>query len=311
MISEVVAAVAGAGAAAVLFAGSAALQQSAGRVADGTPAPGGVRAALATRRWWAGWLLNVGGFALQAWALRRASVEVVQPVVSLQVVVALLLAARQLRRRPTVPAIVAALALCAGAFVLVGVVGPRPPLSAAADARLPLLLGAVALGAVALAGVGLAALARDPRPGRGPLLLALATGLCCASTAVLLDVVADAYDPAAPPALLLGWPAYALLVSVVASTLVGQRALAAGHLPWTIATLTVVTPLASLAIARLAAQDAPTTAAQAAGIGGASALMLLGALGLARSDAPPRAADVSTLARRIPRADPAHALVDP
>lgn len=290
MITQVLAAVLGAAAAAVLFAGSAALQQSAAR-----PDPA-LRAVLTTRRWWLGWGLNLAGFALQAWALRRASVEVVQPVVSLQVVVALLLAARRLRRRPSTVALAAAAMLCAGAFGLVAVVGPRPSLSAA-DPRLPVLLAVVALGAMALGVVGsglpapgrwapLARRARAARPGRRPITLAVATGLCCASTAVLLDVVADAFDPARPPALLLTWPVYALLASVVASTLLGQRALAAGHLPWTVATLTVVTPLASLLVARLAAQAAPETIGQAAGIGGAAALMLLGAVGIARGDAP-------------------------
>lgn len=282
-------------AAAAVFATSAGLQRSAGRDhADlASRGLGGLPALLGRSarrpRWWLGWAANLLGFALQAAALRLASVEIVQPLVALQVVVALAVVAWQRRRPPGTAGLLGAVGVCGGAAMLVilaGRLGVVPASVAVAPARLPAVLAG--------AGVLVAAVVASSRwvgPGRRGLLLGAAAGVCCASSAVLLDVVVDL--AAAPLAgahalagLLLGdWRVYALLGSVVASTLVGQAALAAGRLPATLAMLTAVNPAASIALSAAAAGVLPLTPPRLVGAVVAALCMLAGALLVARAGA--------------------------
>ncbi|GAA4122844.1 hypothetical protein GCM10022215_29030 [Nocardioides fonticola] len=274
--------------AAVVFAGAAALQRSAARVhvdlaergLAGLPVLLG--RLLRRPRWWWGWAATVTGFALQAAALRLASVGVVQPVVALQVVVALLALAWRHRRPPAWSGLLGCLALASGAgavlALVAGLVEPPPT-------HLGLALGiAFALVVLAVAGAR-----RLPGTARGPLLGAT-TGVCCGVTAVLLDAVVD--RAAAAPDLLTAaswllhdWRPAALVGAVLLSTLVGQAALATGRLPATLAVLTAVNPAASIAISAAAAGVLPGTPTQVLGIVGAAAAMLVGAALVARAAA--------------------------
>lgn len=282
--------------AATAFAGAAALQRSAG-AAHADLATRGLRGLpmllgrVARRpRWWWGWAGTVAGFALQAAALRLASVGVVQPLVALQVVVALGVVAWRRGRPPAWSGLLGCLVLCGGAgavlSLLAGTTLPPP-------AHLPTALaGALVVVVGAVAGAS-----RLPQPARGPV-LGVAAGVCCGVTAVLLDAVVDRF--AAPGDLVAGivallddWRSAALAAGVVISTLVGQAALSAGRLPTTLAVVTAVNPAASIVVSACGAGMLPGTPEDAAGLALAVVAMLAGAALVARVAGAPTEETVS------------------
>jgi hypothetical protein len=112
---------------------------------------------------------------------------------------------------------------------------------------------------------------------------AIAAGLCFAVSAALMKLTVDS-------ALRDGvgvafqWPAYLLLVSTVLGLVIGQDALAVGHLSTTVAGTAITNPVASTVIGIYAFRErVPMTAGELAGLVCAGLLIVGGVIGMARS----------------------------
>jgi hypothetical protein len=268
--------------AAWLFASSAFLQQRAAqRVRDGASlrdprvALGLARQLLRSRTWVAGWVTNVAGCTTQAAALRVGSVSTVQPLLSTQLVFALLLSSADQRRWPRPRDWLAVLAVCAGLVLLLTGVGT----SLGGDPR----RGTAALVAGCIVAViAVLLLASRVVGGRsGSLLLAVAAGLCHAMNAVFMKLIVANVGVAAA---LADWPPYAFVASTAFGFLLGQLAFASGPLPSAIAAMSVTNPVAGF-VAGLVAFDAPAPAGLRAltTIGVAAVLVIAGIVGLANA----------------------------
>ncbi|MFT4084757.1 MAG: DMT family transporter [Nocardioides sp.] len=276
--------------AALAFAVSAFLQQNASRRLDGAPGaalankglPGAVRLfrrLVRSPRWFAGWLVNLGGFGLQAAALRLGSVAAVQPLMTTQLLFAMPLASWEQKRRPTWPDLLAGAAICAGIALFMTVDGAAP-LTGAADRGRVLL--AVAAGA---AGIGLlVSVSRGRPPTVAAVLLACAAGICFALSAVFMKLTADSLLDHGVRATAVDWVGYALAGSTGLGLVLGQTAYAAGPLPWALAAMNIVNPVASYLAGALAFDaSVPSTPGALAGVVGAGALLVIGVVGLVRS----------------------------
>jgi drug/metabolite transporter (DMT)-like permease len=276
--------------AAFAFALSAFLQQAASRALAGHPGtelagkglPGAVRLfrrLLRSRRWFVGWLVNLGGFFLQAAALRLGSVAAVQPLMTTQLLFAIPLASWEGRSRPSLSDALSGLAICGGITLFMFVDGAAP-LSGRADRGRVVLATVAALGGVAL----LVFSSRGRAPAVSAVLLACAAGICFALTAVFMKLTADELLDRGIAATATDWVGYALAGSTALGLVLGQTAYAAGPLPWALAAMNIVNPVASYAAGVLAFETPlPTTPGALAGIAGTGALLVVGVIGLVRS----------------------------
>lgn len=280
--------------AAFLFAGSAALQRRAALVvtAERSPpraAPRGLSLALPLlpliRRlvrkplWLIGWLTNLFGFLCQAVALHFGSVALVQPLLVTQLLFALPMASASTRRWPPSRDWLAGLAICGGVALLLSVEGATP-LDGDPD-RSRLILACLAAAAVVAA---LVLLAERRRSLQHSVLIALAAGLCYATSAALMKLTTADLLYRGVAATALDWPGYALAVSTLCGLLLGQEAYASGSLPAAIAAMSISNPAASYAVGLLAFHAAiPIEPSVLAAVSGAGLLLFAGAFGLAHS----------------------------
>lgn len=230
-------------AAALLFAISAALQQSVARTASlAAPARGPARwlPALALLRrlagdrlWLAGWVANVGGFVLHAVALHLGSIGVVQALMTLQLLFALPLARLRHRARRTRPRDWVGTGLVSSG--LVTLIASGVPASHPRDADLPLaaVVAVVAIGTL----LGLARLAGRRAQLRSAL-VAIAAGCCFCCTAVQVVVITATLPH-------LGWAIVGLALSTGTGGLLVQDAFASGSLPTALTSMTVTDPVLS------------------------------------------------------------------
>ncbi len=279
--------------AAFLFALSAYVQQRASRRLPGDAAGHaagsagrglGASVALTVRlvrspAWLLGWVVNLGGFLVQAAALRLGSVAMVQPLMPAQLLFAMPLAAWQARRWPTTLDWFSALAIAAGVGVLLVHDGAAPLAGGADRSR----IGLVAV-AAAVAVLALVTTARGRSPRWAAVSIACAAGACFAMSAVFMKLSADRLFEDGMRALVTDWPAYCLVVTTSLGLVLGQAAFAAGPLPWAVAAMNIVNPAVGYAVGVVAFHADPVDDAAAWRVVAlAAALLVAGVIGLVTS----------------------------
>ena len=281
--------------AALLFAGSASLQQHAAqrerrrggvvvdRPAGRTAIVVGLvvlfRRLLREPLWLAGWGTNLIGFGAQALALYFGSVALVQPLLVTQLMFALPMAAAWQRRWPDPLDWLSAALICGGLAVFLAVGGVAPVADEADRVKLALgcLAAAAAVAVIVLASVGLPPLVRAT-------MLAVAAGLCFAVTAAMIKLTADDLITRGVAATARDWPGYALALSTITGLLLEQGAFAVGSLPSAVAAMSITNPVASYLLGVFAfGVVPPQSPGSLAGLAGAGALISAGTIGLARS----------------------------
>lgn len=200
-------------------------------------APGLLGRLVQRRRWLAGTALAAGGWPLQAFALTRAPLTVVQPALAVGLVVPLAVGAARLgepaRRRDVAGVVAVAL----GVSLVVAAAPPRTA-ETTSPLRLSLTLGIVVVAVV----FSLAATRR--RSGRGTALV-VAAGLAYAFASLTTKLLADAFGRRAW-AQLAGWGAVTAAAGAT-GTLAEMGALqvrAAGGVASTVFALETVVPVA-------------------------------------------------------------------
>jgi drug/metabolite transporter (DMT)-like permease len=280
--------------AAFLFACAAAIQQQATRAAtspstDRETGRGALSARLPillavrdlTRSplWLTGWGTNLAGFCIQAAALHRGSVALVQPLLVTQLLFTLPLVSMRDRRWPQSREWFAGASVCAGVVVFLSVRGGIPS-GGSADRPRILLAAASAVTLVAM----LVVVAADRKPPVRAAGIAIAAGLCFALSAVFIKLTATDLLHRGVGATATDWPGYALAASTALGLLLEQEAFASGPLPVTMTAMTITNPVASYLIGVLAFHVAPpTTPAALAAIAGSAVLLTLGTVILAHS----------------------------
>lgn len=209
--------------------------------------------------------VNAIGGILQIVALHLGSLAVVQPLIVLNLLFAVVIAAVTIRHRPPDATMLGGAVCCAagvGSFLAIARPGGGVAGTVETGAALPLGAGLAAALAVCLTG------ARWGPARTRPLWLALACGADFGVNAFLLKVV--------PDTLRLGfsepwrqWPLYMLAVVAPAGFILNQNAFQAGTLiAPVLAVITTVDPLVSMALGRLLlnetiASSGPDIAAEA------------------------------------------------
>jgi drug/metabolite transporter (DMT)-like permease len=271
---------------AFLFALGTVLQQRAGMDAPVSSAKSGLLVRMAGRPvWLAGIASDAVGFVVQAAALRRGQLAVVQPLLVLSVVFALPLGAwlsdQRIDRRELVAAVVVMAAL-------VGFLAIANPSGGRSEA--PLSKWLVAGIACAAACVPLSLLARLGPAARRAALLGAAAGILFALSAALTKAVVDELRVGIVH--VLGtWELYALAGVGYVSMTLNQLALNTGALAPTIASSTALDPIVSVALGlTLFEEHLHASTPRAAGAFAALAAALLGMVALARAEVPERVA---------------------
>jgi multisubunit Na+/H+ antiporter MnhG subunit len=310
--------------AALLFAASAAMQQHGVRLTEPPPAPSRVSGPVAAvpvvriarrlvrSRWWlAGTAANIAGTGVQAVALHLGSVAVVQTVLVTQLLFALPLGAAWDRQRPRTIDWLASLAICGGLALFFAVRGAAPTggtadrwrlviAAASAAAVVALLLAAAARRSPLMTGVpaegGEGAPVGGGSAGRGSAgvathrallhaaLVAVAAGICFATSAVFIKVTLADLLNRGLVATATDWVGYGLAVAAVSGFIIDQEAYASGSLTAALAGTTITEPVASYLLTVLVFRTGfPHTALSLSALLGAAALIATGVVGLAHS----------------------------
>jgi hypothetical protein len=295
--------------AAVLYGTGAALQQhQAAAAPDRAAGRPGLLLLLMRRPWWLlGIVAEFGGFATHAFALRSGPLTVVQMLLASSLVFSVGTVHLRAGRwpSPAVWAAVAAVVAGIGSFVSL----TAPALAHSHEQPSGVALAALCLGGFALpfAAAGLASHGRR-RAG----LLAVGAGLADASVAVVTLAFTHTLSHGLG-GMLTTWPAYALAIGGPCSLLLTQTAYQAGFPMISLPVITVVSPMASLAVgAGLLGETTRLNALSGVGVGLAVLVTTIGLVTLARTASVPSAARparevaAGDLARRGPAdGDPA------
>jgi hypothetical protein len=284
--------------AALLFAVSATLQQTAARSANPRSTVAATEGAVATTRWdwlpvlgllrplfrdprWlAGWAVNLAGFGLHATALHLGSIVVVQSLLVAQLLFALPMAAFRDRHWPLLRDWFGTAAVCTGLVVLL-IVRHGVPQTTARRGQTPYLVAVAALLVVLL----VAAARFDRRHAQlRSALVAAGAGVCFSLTAVFVVLVTDDLSRSGPFGALTDWPLYCVAASTVCGGLLVQDAFASGSLPTALTTMTIADPLASF-VAGVVLFDVarPSGPVAAVGLPAAGLLLATGVILLAFS----------------------------
>lgn len=225
---------------AALFGLASAAQHHEARAVEASARPSLLLILARRPLWLVGAVAEVGAAALQALALTRGSVTLVQSLLVAGLPLAVLLSAalgdRHLHRRE-----VAGVALCAAGLALLA-----PALSKATEGGAPTrTAGLLAGGCVAVAVVLLVLLRSRPR--WGGVFAGAAAGATIGGGAVLLSVALSRLED--PGALLGSIALYGAVVVGALGLLLSQVAFQTGDLGAPLATLTVVEPVVAVALA--------------------------------------------------------------
>lgn len=238
-----------------------------------------IKKLVRTPLWFFGWLTNICGYLTQGAALHFGSVALVQPLIATQLLFILPLGSMWNRCWPLRRDWLSMMAIVGGIAVFLAVRGTAP-LSGAADRPRVLLAGLIIL---VVAGLMVAA-ATGRRPSIHATLLAVASGLVSAMSAVLMKLTAEDLVDRGVIATARDWPGYALALTTLCGLLLGQEAFASGSLAAAVSAASITNPIASYLIGVLAFHVAPPTGPAAlAAVAGAGLLLVVGTLGLAQS----------------------------
>jgi drug/metabolite transporter (DMT)-like permease len=232
-------------ASAAFFALASVLQQRAVLLEPSGPAvdPRVLLRVLRRPLWLAGGLADLAGLGLQALALAKGPLAVVQPLLVSGLVLAVPLGAALDRRRPGRRdlAAVGLAALGLSVFLVTADLGAgiSDP-SVRAWGWIAATVGPVVLGCLALA--------RRSGGGRRATYLGLATGALYGVTAALLKTTADHLGAGHPLAVLADWHLWALVVLGCAGLALNQNAFQGGPLAAPLTALTLTEPAVGVAV---------------------------------------------------------------
>ena len=279
--------------AAMLYGTGAALQQhQAASAPDASAGRPSLLLLLARRPWWLlGIVGELGGFATHAVALRSGPLTIVQMLMASSLIFSVATVRVWSGRRLGALTWAACLAVVAGIGAFVALTSP----GLSGGHRLPQHAGlaaiCLAIAAAPFVVTGLAAAGR-----RRAILLAVGAGLADAGIAVTTMAFTHALGHGLG-GIATSWATYALMLGGPCSLLLTQTAYQAGRPMITLPVVTVVTPMASLAVGTgLLGETTRLSVATAAAVAGA---VLLTATGL------------TVLARRAAHQDPAAASPEP
>jgi hypothetical protein len=238
---------------------------------------------MRARLWLLGWSVNLVAFVTQAAALHFGSIAVVQALLVTQLMFAIVLATVGTGVSVNTRDLLGAGLVSGGLAVLLSVRGAAPGTGAPDRPRILLAFVAVAVAVFFL--VSAASRWDDARGVAGrSALLGIASGLCFASTAVLLKLTTADLVHRGVAATAVDWPGYALAVSTAVGLLLGQHAFAAGPLSAALTSMNMTNPVVSYLFAVLAFHaPVPTSPDVLAAIAGSCALLAGGVTILAHS----------------------------
>lgn len=193
--------------------------------------------------WTAGIAADAVAFVLQAAALGRGPLTLVQPLLTVGLLFALVLAALWDRRRPSGREMLAALALIGGLGLLVAFGSPSLGHPIVSFHRWILAGGFVGAGVVVLVGA-----AQRAGPRAKPALLAVAAAMTFAASDALIKSTVFVLGTRGIVEVLDGWYLYALIGVALLGMLLVQSAFQAGRLELSLPALTAVEPIASSSV---------------------------------------------------------------
>ena len=175
--------------------------------------------------WLAGLALDVGGFALEAFAFSRAPATLIAPVMAIDMIVFVVLGSWLFRERLSRLGVLGIAVICAGVAVLAAVFsGKHEPGANASNAQLLFFLG----GAVVVCGAAALGGRRAIAAGRGALAaggFAVASGITYGLATMATRQVGRAFDPGSPWQLLATPTPYVLAGCSLLAITVMQRGL--------------------------------------------------------------------------------------
>jgi hypothetical protein len=266
--------------AAVLYGTGAALQQhQAAAAPDQTAGRPGLLLLLMRRPWWLlGIVGEFGGFATHAIALRSGPLTVVQMLLASSLVFSVGTVHLRSGRWPSAATWAAVIAVVAGIGSFVSLTSTS--LAASQDQPQHAALAALCLGGIALPFAALGLLSKGRRRA---LLLAAGAGLADTCIAVVTMTFTHTLGHGLD-GVLTSWPTYALMIGGPCSLLLTQTAYQAGCPMISLPVITVVTPMASLAVGLgLLGETTRLTALSGAGVGLAVLVTGAGLVALART----------------------------
>jgi len=266
--------------AAVLYGTGAALQQHQAATAPaGTAGRPSLLLLLIRRPWWLlGIVGELGGFATHAIALKSGPLTVVQMLLASSLVFSVGTVHLRSGRWPSAATWAAVVAVVAGIGTFVCLTAPALGQSQGLPQHAG--LAAIGLGVIALPFAAAGLLSRGRRRA---LLLAVGAGLADTCIAVVTMAFTHSLGHGLG-GMLTSWPTYALAIGGPVSLLLTQTAYQAGCPMISLPVITVVTPMASLAVGvGLLGETTHLTALSGAGVGLAVLVTAAGLISLART----------------------------
>ncbi len=197
--------------------------------------------------WFGGLLCDVGGLALQVYALHIGPLAVVQPLMISALVMSLVVnhwvAGTRVRKREVGAGLMLVAAL-AGFLLASGAVSPSNIGPSVQPDHWPATVAGVLAVVLSLICV---LIARRLPHGRGTALIGVAVGITYAGTAALIKSITNIYDHGMM-AVLSSWQLYAFAAAGVAGLLLSQLAFQSGPLTASLPAIATVDPLLSVVL---------------------------------------------------------------
>lgn len=229
--------------------------------------------------WLLGLACEIGGFALHAAALSQGSLVLVQPLLTLDLVFTLAIAAAWSHRRLSARDWAAVACTIFGVSAFLVAAAPTEQSTATSDATGWLLCVASVVPVAAVAAVW----AMRSRGVKRAALLAVAGGVANGFMAVLTKAFADKFDDGVG-ATFSSWQPYALVPAGILATLLIQSAYQSGHPTVVLPTMNVVDPLVSTLIgATLFGETIASGGGRTVAVAASVAVMLTGLIALGRN----------------------------
>ena len=256
------------------------LQQKGTMEAPDAGSAGFVSAILHKPVWLAGGACQLGCWVCQGIALTKGPLSLVQPIISLQIVIALPLGVAITGQRVGRREWVGAALVVLGITVFVAATNPASGRSAA-PANVWLVAGGVVAALTALAAI----VGSRSRPAMRAAFFGAAAGILFGFQAAVMNTFVDVV-PDGVSAILSSWSTYALVISALGGFYFLQSALQVGVLAPAIAASNAACPITSVVLGRVVFLETPqrTTGGKVASVVSA-VVLLVGLVLLARGEA--------------------------
>jgi drug/metabolite transporter (DMT)-like permease len=260
------------------------LQQKGAMAAPPAGSGGFVEAIVRKPVWLAGGACQFGCWICQGVALTKGPLSLVQPIIALQIVIALPLGVAITNQHVARREWLGAVCVVAGVTVFVATANPASGRSSAPPG---VWLGASGL--IAALTVVAAIIGSRAQPATKAALFGTAAGMLFGFQAAVMNVFVDV-APNGIDAILSSWSTYALIVSALGGFYFLQTALQVGVLAPAIATSNAACPIASVVLGRVVFLQTPQRTTGGKIASALSAVLLLAGLALlARGEAAARA----------------------